>query len=75
MIDKQYGMFTIVCDICGCESEDFDTFQDAVDAKKRLGVKSQRQDGKWEDVCPECQGGRPLWLSAQKEPGRRPTKT
>ena len=33
----------------------FPDFMDAVDYKKNNGWKSQKRDGEWEDVCPECQ--------------------
>jgi hypothetical protein len=55
-IEKFANTFTPTCDICGEElPEEFD-FYDAVDAKKRAGWKSQKdENGEWEDVCPACQ--------------------
>lgn len=55
MISKEYGKYTLVCDICGAGTdEDFDAFQDAVDARENMGWKSKRLDGEWADVCPDC---------------------
>ena len=60
MISEYNGSFYLVCDVHGDAAEEkFDTFQDAVDFKnnegRRLGWKSQKRNGEWEDVCPECQ--------------------
>lgn len=56
MIDKFSGIYTLTCDICGEDaSENFDDFYDAVQYKKDNGWKSQKRNGQWEDVCPECQ--------------------
>lgn len=55
MIDKDFGVFKLVCDNCEERSEDsWDTFQDAVDAKKELGWESQGSSKGWKDICPEC---------------------
>jgi transcription elongation factor Elf1 len=55
MISKEYGKYTLVCDICGAGTdEEFETFQDAVDARGDIGWKSQMFSGEWADVCPEC---------------------
>jgi len=55
MISKEYGKYTLICDICGLGvDEEFDIFQDAVDAKKDMGWKSKRTDGEWMDLCPDC---------------------
>lgn len=56
MIDKFGGMYSLTCDICEEEApKDFFEFQDAVDYKKANGWKSQKRNGKWQDVCPDCQ--------------------
>ena len=56
MIDKQSGRYHLACDVCGEEiDETFDDFYDAVQHKKDNGWKSQKVNGEWEDVCPECQ--------------------
>jgi len=58
MIDKQRGRYHLVCDICGEEAEEgFDDFYEAVEYKKTEGWKSQKRNGQWEDVCPDCQEG------------------
>lgn len=55
MIDKHFGDFIILCDICNEESEEsFDTFQDALDAKKELGWYSEKRSKGWFDICPNC---------------------
>ena len=55
MIDKSFGSYVLICDICQEESEErFDTFQDAVDGKKELGWKSQKTNKGWQDVCTNC---------------------
>lgn len=56
MIDKQYGKYVLVCDICGdAASEDFETFQGAVEYKKENNWKSKKQGSEWLDICPDCQ--------------------
>lgn len=58
MIDKQSGRYHLICDICGEEAEEgFDDFYEAVEYKKTEGWKSQKRNGQWEDVCPDCQEG------------------
>lgn len=54
-IDNFGGIYTPACDICGEELDGEFNFYDAVDAKKRAGWRSQKVNGQWEDVCPECQ--------------------
>lgn len=55
MIDKSFGNYVLICDICQEESEErFDTFQNAVDGKKELGWKSQKTNKGWQDVCTNC---------------------
>jgi beta-glucosidase/6-phospho-beta-glucosidase/beta-galactosidase len=55
MISKEYGKFTLSCDICGATAdEEYETFQDAVDARKDIEWKSIRTSGEWADVCPGC---------------------
>lgn len=57
MIERSDDLYSLYCDVCGEEAdEDFFDFHEAVDYKKNNGWKSQkRNDGQWEDVCPECQ--------------------
>ncbi len=56
MIDKIYNMYLLCCDVCGeIADEDFFEFYEALNYKKQNGWKSQRYEGVWMDVCPECQ--------------------
>ena len=56
MIFTMNGICTLTCDICGEEAEKtFTDFYKAVDYKKENGWKSQKHNGVWEDICPECQ--------------------
>lgn len=59
MIDKTKGYYTIVCDICGETSEKFDTWEEAKDAKKKLGYKTTlyrtETEDIWQDLCQDCQ--------------------
>jgi arabinogalactan endo-1,4-beta-galactosidase len=55
MISKEYGKYTLICDICGAGTDDeFDSFQNAIDAREDIGWKSKRVDGEWVDICPDC---------------------
>ena len=42
MIDKEYGKYVLVCDVCGEEVTGFDTFDRALDYKDKEGWKSRR---------------------------------
>lgn len=59
MIDREYGKYVLVCDICGEEVNGFDTFDEALDYKEEKDWKSRRgkqldlKDG-WIDICPAC---------------------
>lgn len=59
MIDKEYGSYTLACDICGREVKPFDGFKDAVQYKKDNGWKSFKyrteNEDIWQDSCPDCQ--------------------
>lgn len=58
MIERNGDFFILICDICGdCTPEEFDDFRDAVAYKWHNGWRSQKHQGEWEDVCPECQEG------------------
>lgn len=39
MIDRVYGTYYLVCDICGEESEEFKSFSEEVGERKKLDVK------------------------------------
>jgi len=60
MIDKSYGRYQLVCDICGEETAArFDSFDEMLDYKMEQGWESKRgeqldfKDG-WIDLCPIC---------------------
>ena len=55
MIDKSQGVFYLVCDCCDEAVGDFDTFEDAVEAKKELGWTSVKEGKEFIDLCPICQ--------------------
>lgn len=55
MIDKGCGFHSLTCDVCGEDaSEEFFEFSDAVNHKRSEGWKSQKKNGEWQDVCPDC---------------------
>ena len=55
MISKEYGKYILSCDICSAAAEEeYETFQDAVDAKSDKGWKSKKIEGQWVDVCLDC---------------------
>ena len=55
MISKEYGNYTLICDICGVGSDkDYETFQDAADAGEDIEWKRKKIDGDWVDVCTDC---------------------
>lgn len=53
-IIREYGKYSIYCDICGEHIDDFEEFQDAVDFKKTAGWKSRKDGKEWIDLCPDC---------------------
>ncbi len=58
-IEIQFGKSLIICDICGESSEEqWGTFQEAIDEKKRIGWASKKDKHGWKDICKECQGGK-----------------
>ena len=54
-IISEYSEYLLVCDICG-NSESYETFYDAVEAKKDNNWKSEKtgQSKEWIDICPDC---------------------
>ena len=54
-IERFGGIYTPTCDVCGEELDGEFDFDDAVNAKKLAGWKSQKTLGYWADVCPACQ--------------------
>lgn len=54
-IEKTGNFYRLTCDNCGqVFDEEFDSFDEAVDAKVDNGWKSKKRHGNWEDWCPEC---------------------
>ena len=52
---EKKGYFYLSCDIChGVADKPFYSFMDAVTFKRENGWKSQKHQGEWEDVCPDC---------------------
>lgn len=59
MVDKQYGKYILVCDVCDKEITGLDDFQAVVFFKDIAGWKSKRVKDKcnnwiWEDICEDC---------------------
>lgn len=56
MIDRQYGRYSVSCDVCGrvLDDDTYDDFQDALDGLKANGWKSVNNCGMWDNYCPEC---------------------
>lgn len=56
MIQKIYCGYVIICDNCEHQaSESYETWQDAVDAKKENGFKSKKYGNGWMDLCEDCE--------------------
>ena len=53
MIAKECDKYILCCDACD-ENELFNTFQEALNFKKREGWKSDNTDDEWVDICQEC---------------------
>lgn len=56
-IEREYGKFIVVCDLCGITDDGmvYDTFDDAVKCKKANDFKSKNICGEWYDICPDCE--------------------
>jgi hypothetical protein len=57
MIQKNNYTYELICNICGEATNGFEDFYEAVMYKKDNGWKSEKHNGEWEDICPECQEG------------------
>lgn len=57
MIEKGLIGFNLICDICGRLEYAIPTVSDAVDFKCDNDWKSEKYEGEWQDICPECQEG------------------
>ena len=54
MIDKEYGRYSVYCDICNSHVLGLKSFDDAVDYIKELDWKIVKTNGGWEHHCPDC---------------------
>jgi len=54
-IEKMYGMYYTICDVCHDELPPTNDFDDAVVSKKANGWQSKRYGEDWTDKCPNCQ--------------------
>lgn len=45
-----------VCNNCGSETSEAETREKAREAMREDGWKHSRNDGEWQDICPDCQG-------------------
>ena len=59
MIRLGKGGVSLTCDICGDETDGFLDFEEAVAHKKAMEWISEKYQGEWEDICPECQEAQP----------------
>ncbi len=49
----------LICDCCGEKANElFTEFRHAVAYKKEHEWKSQKRNGEWEDICPDCKEGK-----------------
>jgi hypothetical protein len=58
-IERGYGTYTAVCDICGAELNPAKEFSAAVDNRRREGWKGRKvrdadNEIVWQDICPDC---------------------
>lgn len=54
MIEKEYGKYNLICDICYETVYGLETWQDVLDTKRELEWKTKIIDGKRIDICPDC---------------------
>lgn len=56
MIEKEYGKYFGICDVCGEVTPLFDTFQDCREYMKKNQWKTTKDKttGEWENICPRC---------------------
>lgn len=51
MIDRIYGTYYFVCDVCGEESEaEFKSFDEAVDGREDIGWSGKWEKDGWKDI-------------------------
>ena len=56
MIEKEYGQYFGVCDVCGEVTPIFDTFLDCRDYIRQNHWQTTKNEktGEWENLCPQC---------------------
>lgn len=56
--DCYYYEYELTCDLCGRSFGVYNSFQEAVDAKKRNHIRSvKNDDDTWTELCPSCNRG------------------
>lgn len=56
MINKEYGKYYGICDICGDETDKFDDWQDCKDDMNNNDwlCRYNKKTDEWEHICVEC---------------------
>lgn len=55
MIDQQKGKYILICDNCDeTTGEEYDSFDDAVQAIKENGWVNKKYADGWKNICAEC---------------------
>jgi len=54
-IEKDFGKFYAVCDVCGETLPPEYEYSEAIEAMAAEGWTSKRVAGGWHNVCPDCQ--------------------
>lgn len=57
MIEKRFGYYKPVCDICGESLPEESEFLEAVASMKHEGWQFKKIDGTYEHYCPDCKEG------------------
>jgi len=57
MINKEYGTYQTICDICGKGGEEHDTFDQCIEMKHNEDFRGKKVNGEWIDLCDECYEG------------------
>jgi hypothetical protein len=52
---REYGKYSLYCDICGEHIDDFASFNDAVNFAKKAKWQTIKEEGVWTNYCPDCQ--------------------
>lgn len=54
MIERQGQYYTLYCDYCSYYVDELDSFQEAVEYKKKNHWKSIKKNEEWTDKCLDC---------------------